>query len=162
MTCQVVLEDCIRVGARVPYTIDLTLVCASLWAPGKVVSSTSRIRPTRRPGFEFEAQNAGQTGGREPRWPAELSATVQDGGVSWIAREISNGSLQKTLVSVDWETPAEVTVSGESLTTSGGAQTARAYLEPSAAGVYTAIAWAHFSDAPQHREGFAIELTVVD
>lgn len=161
MTCEVVLEDCIRVGARVPYTIDLTLVCASLWAGGKVVPSTSRIRPTRRPGFEFEAQNAGQTGGREPRWPVVLGATVQDGGVSWIAREISNGSLQKTLVSVDWQAPAQVTVSGENLTTAGGAQLARAYLAPSAAGIYTVVAWAHFSDAPQHREGFAIQLEVI-
>ncbi len=160
MGCTTVITDCIRVGARVPYTIDLSLFCASFWRPGSVFAASARVRPTRVRGYEFEAQSGGQTGAREPKWPQTDATVVTDAGVTWISRPISNQSLQKVITSVTWEAPAEVTVSGQSQVTANGEQSVSAYLQPTAAGQYTVIAWVTFSDSPNHVEGFAIELEV--
>lgn len=160
MGCTTAITDCIRVGARVPYTIDLSLFCASVWRPRAVFATSARVRPTRVGGFEFEAQSGGQTSARQPRWPATSGTTVVDGGVTWIARPISNGSLQKTIASVTWEAPAGVTVSGQAQVTADGEQSITAYLQASAAGTYMVVAMVTFSDSPTHIEGFAIELEV--
>ena len=160
MGCTTVITDCIRVGARVPYTIDLSLFCASVWRARAVYPAAARVRATRLGGFEYEAQVGGQTASREPRWPKSDAAVQTDGGVTWISRPISNQSLQKVITSVTWEAPAEVTVSGESQVTSNGEQSVTAYLEPAAPGDYTVIAWVTFSDSPNHVEGFAIEIEV--
>lgn len=161
MGCETVLRDCIRVGARVPYTIDLSLFCANVWRPRAVYAPSARVRPSRLSGFEYEAQGGpGQSGSREPRWPASAGATLAEGGVLWLAQPISNQSLQKVITAVDWEAPSEVSVSGETTVTANGEQSVTAYLEPSEAGEYLVVAWVTFSDSPSHREGFAIQLEV--
>lgn len=158
MGCETVIRDCIRVGARVPYTIDLSLFCAAVWRPGAVYLQSARVRSERQPGFEFEALAGGQSGAREPRWPQAVDTVAADRGVSWISRAISNQSLQKVITSVTWEAPPGVTVTGEGQVTSNGEQSVTAYIEVAAPGDYTVIAWVTFSDSPNHVEGFAIEI----
>ena len=158
MTCTVVRSECLRIGDTVPVVLDFSQVAANTWRRAALYDANARVRPSKDSGFEFEASAAGQSGAREPRWPNTLGATVTDGSITWTAKAVSTASLVKTLASVTWTVPSSFTVSGESV--DAVKQLATAYLQPSVAGEFEVIAWATFSDAPSHVEGFAIAIEV--
>jgi len=157
MSCEVVQSECLRLGVRVPITLDLSLVAARRWRPGALFDAAIHIRGSKA-GFEFEAGADGQTGDREPRWPKVLDDTVQDGSIEWTAKAVSTASLLKVLSSVEWEADDSITVTGEQINATD--QTAVAYFEPTEAGTFTIICWATFNDSPSQKEAFAIELEV--
>jgi len=161
MSCQTIQSECVRLGARIPITLDFSQFAARSWRRGAIFASQVRIRG-KTPGFEYEALSTGQTGQREPTWPSTIGETVVDGSVTWETKAISDASFRKTLSLVEWDAPVGITVSGELIVAANGEQTATAYLEPTVAGTYTVVAWVSFSDLPSHREGFAIELEVVE
>lgn len=157
MSCEVIRTECLRVGDKVPITLDFSLVAARHWRRGATIPVNQRIR-AKKSGYEYEATTAGQTGNSEPMWPLTLDATVNDGSVVWTARAISLASLLKILVSVVWTVPTGLTKSGESADLTN--QTAEAYIEAVTAGSYEVIVTPTFNDSPAHAEGFAIAIEV--
>lgn len=72
----------------------------------------------------------------------------------------SGNANHVSIITVTWEADASITITGEQVT--AAEQTATAYLEPTAAGTYLVTAWVTFDDNPAHREGFTIELEVIE
>lgn len=73
-----------------------------------------RLRSSRVAGFEWEVTQAGQTGfGPEPRLPIIDGQWVADGSCILTCRPISTASLEAQISGVVWDTPAGITVSGE-------------------------------------------------
>lgn len=157
MTCEVIRTECLKVGDRVPVTLDFTQLAARRWRPAALFALSDVIRG-KNAGFEFVASNAGQTSDKEPRWPKAIAATIQDGSILWTAQDVSVASLIKTLVSALWSAPAGITITGES--TDAVKQTATAYIQADAIGLYQVTIAPTFSDTPATVEGFAIDVEV--
>lgn len=157
MSCEIVKTECLSVGDRVPITLDFTQLILRPWRAAGIYALNDKIRGSK-PGFQFNAGNAGQAGLREPRWPTTLGGTVVDGSITWTAEAVAVDSLVKTLVSATWSADASITISGTAVDTTE--QTAIAYVQPSAAGVFNVTVTPTFSDTPAHAEAFIVELTV--
>jgi hypothetical protein len=160
MVCQstIVGTVCLNAGEKEPRELNLSDVCARTWQPGRVYAAAIRVRPASRPsGFEYEA-TAGQSGFREPKWPAVLAATITDGSVTWTARAISNASLSRTITSAAWSAPAGITLSAESVVNTDGAQRITAYIQGDTAGTYAVTATVTFSDGSV--EAYVLNVTV--
>ena len=72
-----------RAGSNLQREIDVSLLAVENWQKGIFIPANSLIRPTiaNQTGFVYQNVAAGQTGSREPAWPA--SGTVTDGSVTW-------------------------------------------------------------------------------
>ena len=153
MTCEVIQTECLRVGDRVPITLDFSQVAARHWRAGASFATGDKIRGNKS-GYQFEATTGGQTGNKEPNWPKTLNTTIEDGSVVWTVKAVAVDSLGKILTSVAWTVPTGLTKSGEAINTTK--QTAVVYLEAITIGVYAVIAFASFDDTPTHKEGYQI------
>ncbi len=80
---------------------------------GQALSLSARGRFASSSGYEFECTIAGVTGQREPILPTTEGATVKDGSATLTCRAVSSASLRATIASVDWDAPAEITVTNE-------------------------------------------------
>jgi len=161
MACKIVGQLCKKVGERLPVGIDLTDFCERRWDNAVVagiyaVGAFVRPTPQNRTGFEYECTQGGQVGLVEPAWPTVIGQTVNDGSVEWTCRAISNSSLLKTIVSVDWD-GGGFTVETEVITNTAGRQMVSCFvtgdIEP---GKYLVSAEVTFNDP--HIEEFGVRV----
>jgi hypothetical protein len=117
--------------ANEDYGVDFTGYLTRWRQPGIEYALTVRVRVANRPGFEYEATTAGQTGMKEPIFPTTIAGTVTDGSVTWTCRAVSTSSLKATVSSVDWTADAAITITSESLS----GQSAAAFLAGGVDGV---------------------------
>ncbi len=121
MACAVQTQaTCQAKGQVVEAGWDWTDECAHACSRGTYYASATVVRPPAisLTGFEYVAQNAGQTGIDEPDWPsyALTGATFRDGAVMWVAQPASAASLLKTIVSSTWSaSDPSVTIAGTGL-----------------------------------------------
>lgn len=131
-------------GDKLDYGVNFEPSLANVWKAGTTYATTSRIRPNRSTGYEYECTTAGQSANREPSdWPIVIGATKTDGSVTWTCRALSTSSLRTTVASVTWNADTGITVSGQTLT----GQIAAAYIEGGTDGEdYTVLIKATMAD----------------
>jgi hypothetical protein len=74
-------------------TCDPNVEAIGFWSAGHAFAAGAVVKPSASfgnpngfDGFNFQAQNAGTSGGTEPTWPTSgIGATVVDGGITWKA-----------------------------------------------------------------------------
>lgn len=164
--CVSITEVCKPLGAIQQYALDLgTFHVARLWQPRTIYEQGDRVRPTaaRSSGFELEALNDGQSGGTEPGW---LTGNTRDGGIIWQRHEISNGSLAREAVDVEWDTPDALQIDNFNVIGTKGRQilvvTIEDSDEPGAAGDQPLlVAWITWSDGQRLPYGLRVTLEAV-
>lgn len=137
--CAPIAKQCQPAGTRKPVVLDYTRRLENLWTRGEVRVLGEAFRPTRPTGVEYSVTNSGgQAGSREPVWrnPEVIGGTYQDGSLQLVAQAISNSSLSNTIQSSSWTGPAELTIDGEGVQTSGGEQKAFCFVAGNTPGVY--------------------------
>lgn len=137
--CAPVPKLCQPAGTRKPVPVDYTRKLENLWTKGEVRQLGEAFRPTRPTGVEYSVTNAsGQSGAREPVWrnPEIIGGTYTDGSLQLVAQAISNASLSNTIQSSTWSGPAELTIDGEGVQTTGGEQKAFCFVSGNTPGVY--------------------------
>jgi len=92
------------------YSAEFSGHCSRLREPDTDYATGTRVRPARANGFQYNASTGGRTGTNEPRWPASIGATVQDGSVTWTCEAISDASLKRTVTTAAWTADAGITV----------------------------------------------------
>lgn len=97
----------VEVGEVVTLEFDFSREIEHQWQPGKVYSLNDYVRPRVPNGVEYQATTAGQSGSKEPRWPA-IGSTESDG----------RGALVWT--GVAFATNATDTISSHSVTADSG------------------------------------------
>lgn len=123
MTCVFVQEACKAPSEVKEFAFDLTRRVERRWQARAFYSNGQRIRAERkRAGFEYEAGGDGQTGLKEPNFPAVIGDTVVDGSITWTCRAISNSSLRRTIQNVTWDVPAGLTEDDSAISNTGGSQ----------------------------------------
>lgn len=129
---------------KLDYGVSFEASLARFWEKGKTYTSSTRVRPNRPNGFEYECTTGGQTSHREPSWPTTAAATVTDGTVVWTCRALSTSSLSTTVSGTpSWTAEAGITVTGENIS----GTLAGAYIESGKDGEdYTVIVTAACAD----------------
>lgn len=163
MACVFVQETCKSPASVKEFAFDLTRRLERRWQARAFYSNGQRIRPERkRAGFEYEAGGDGQTGLKEPGFPATLGETVGDGSITWTCRAISNGSLVKTISNVAWTVPAGLTHDDDALNNTGGRQEISVTLSGGTAGQsYLVVALVTYSDGTRDEIGLQLEVEAV-
>ncbi len=85
--------------------VDMTGFLEQGWQADFQVLSGYAVRPPTENGFEYVCTQAGQTGARQPLWPASPNVQVVDGSVVWTSRAASTASLGTTVASVSLGVP---------------------------------------------------------
>lgn len=117
--CAFVADVCKPSGVRRQFSLRLTQHLARLWEPSTIYFEDDVVRPRdRETGYELRALNHGQSRRMEPNWKEE---TV-DGSITWQRQPISNDSLLRTVVSVDWTAPSGLVVEATGIENVGGKQ----------------------------------------
>lgn len=106
-----------------PYEVDFTAECARVRKPDTDYATSTRVRPAKSNGMQYNASTGGRTGSQEPRWPTTIGATVADGSVTWTAETAGSQSLERTLSSASWNADTGLTVAGQA--TSGNSASAK-------------------------------------
>lgn len=160
MACVFVQEACKAPAEVKEFAFDLTRRLERRWQARAFYSNGQRIRPERkRAGFEYEAGGDGQTGLKEPGFPATLGETVVDGSITWTCRAISNSSLSKTISNVAWTVPAGLTHDDDALNNTGGRQEISITLSGGTAGAtYLVVALVTYSDGTRDEIGLQLEV----
>lgn len=100
------------------YAVDFEPFLTRFWERGTTYTTSTRVRPTRPNGFEYECTSGGQSAQREPIWPTTLGATKTDGSITWTCRAVSSSSLTASIDGTPtWEADG-VTISGETVSDS--------------------------------------------
>lgn len=167
MACRTIEDDCKRSGERRQRGFDLSSFAANTWAPRTFYSAGDVIRVSGVTnggeqvftGFDYEADADGYTGEFEPGWPD--SGSVDDGSLSWSPVPISNASLLRQIVDVDWIEDGAMTVDDDDIVNTEGRQQISAYHSGGTNGQkYLVIARVTFSDGSI--EDFGIRWTIKD
>lgn len=100
--------------------VDFELACARVWQAFDDVTSGDRFRAYPEKGeaggFDFVAGNSGRTGGKEPKWPGTLNATVASGSVTFTAVALTSGSLHTSITGTPtWTPDTGITVASETI-----------------------------------------------
>lgn len=137
MSCRIVKKVCKTEGETKPWGFDYAGYdqdsgtwgfLSRVWAPGAVYGTDETVRPSLPTGLQY-VSTAGQSGAFEPRWPTTIGGTVTDGSITWTAEAISNDSLLTTISSSDWlADDSDLTVDGEVLVNTSGAQVATVHV----------------------------------
>jgi hypothetical protein len=112
---QLRFDDVIKNPTEVyPVKLDLYELVVSRWEPNEQVDAAECIRTDN--GFAQQADEAGTTGGRPPRFAATLGAKTKDGSVSWTCIAAGQNGLGEITspnasASPDGMTISDVTVS---------------------------------------------------
>lgn len=132
MPCKTrVFSDCILAGEALDFPINWTMEFANLWEPNQAYESGALVRPSTldgQTGFEYESSGGQSDGDTEPEWPAELNATVEDGSITWTAKELSLGSLRERISTATWPDVTGFTIENESVIDEPGRQIASAQI----------------------------------
>lgn len=113
-------------GDRLDFEVDFETALTRWHEPGRTYAAAVRVRVPARPGFEYEATSAGQTGKAPPIFPTTIGQTVSDGSVVWTCRAVTTSSLSTTLATATWNVlDAGVTASGQAVS----GQKATAFLQ---------------------------------
>lgn len=113
MTCSAAIarkwDDPIVPGAANLYEVDFSWACARKWE-SREWALTDTIRLPN--GLDAVCVGAGRSGWRPPPWPDVAGRTVMDGGVKWQIVHSSSASLETTVDTFSWASPAGITESG--------------------------------------------------
>ncbi len=99
---------------RITYKFDFARALEQVWNPGFPYSLTQYVRPSIPNGFEYECTDAGQTDQQEPDWPRQIGETIEDGTVTWTARDFGVNASD-TIVTREIEVDTGLTLIGSSL-----------------------------------------------
>lgn len=96
MTCEaagVLKTVCKPAAAALPIEIDLYEYCALFWRANEDYDADEYVVPRASFGYALQAQAAGRSGAREPRWKGSLGETIRDGSITWTIVAASAGGL---------------------------------------------------------------------
>lgn len=103
------------------YSVDFESHCARYREPNTDYSTSTKVRPVRSTGFQYNASTGGRTGTDEPRWPKTVGGTVVDGSVTWTCEALASSSLQRTVSGTPtWTADTGVTVASQSVSGTKG------------------------------------------
>ena len=139
---------------------DYTGFLAKVWTASTIYLTDEVVRPKRANGFQYRASSDGQSGPSAPNFTARDGALVADGTVVWVAEAIDNASLRATIAASVWTaSDTSVTISDESVDSTGGRQRTSANIGGGAAGeTYTVINTVTMSDNTIEEMGIELEI----
>lgn len=96
MSCEaagVLKAICKAAGAAIPIEVDLYDYCGRFWRANEDYGAAETVVPRASFGYALEAQAAGRSGAREPRWKGALGETIADGSITWTIVAASGNGL---------------------------------------------------------------------
>jgi hypothetical protein len=120
MSCTKIGEFCKRPDEKVPLRIPLAGSAFIKYFQGSEIVATGDYRRPKKPnGYEYEVDQGGQCGRREPDWPTSIGQRVASGSAVFICRAISNNSLARVIASCTWN-GGGLTITGEGIVNTDG------------------------------------------
>jgi hypothetical protein len=158
MSCVFVAEVCKGAAEVRQFSLDLgSLRLSRRWEPSAIYDEGDVVRPTdQRPsGFEFVADNDGQSNIIEPNW----KASTVDGSITWSRAPISNASLRRTISTSVWTAPVGITITASSVESTGGRQVITVRLSGGTVGAtYLVTSLVTYDDGQQEQFGLNVEV----